>query len=182
MGIFKAFCTKLGTDTLYTAPYSPEMNAVERAHRTLMTKLRVLRIATNQPWTECLYMACLSYNTSIHSMTEAAPFTLLLSLEVDIVSKTTDKVTDIAALRSRSANSAFLKRERRLEKVNRRRENQDIKVGDKVYLKALSPKKLEERLLEAEFTVIAKRSNNIFNVKDKDGRQYNRARKALLKL
>eukprot|EP00835_Amoeboradix_gromovi_P002449 NODE_139_length_17940_cov_0.254190.p6 type:complete len:221 gc:universal NODE_139_length_17940_cov_0.254190:637-1299(+) len=50
-GEFSDTSRDMGIFQEYTAPYSPEMNAVERVHGTLMNKLRALRYLSQKPWT-----------------------------------------------------------------------------------------------------------------------------------
>ena len=181
-GMFTDMCRENKINKEWTAPYSPEMNAVERVHKTLMNKLRALRLTENKPWTECLPLACLSYNLVVHSMTGYAPYSLMFAKEVDIVSKATVDINDIGMIRAKAKELAWSKRQSTLDKINESRHDEDISVGDTVVIKSLSPTKLENRVWEDKYKVIQQHSKNIFTLRAKNDRTFRRSRKDLKRL
>ena len=82
-----------------TAAYSQEANAVERLHRALGQRLRSLTHSTGKPWSSVLAFAVHGYNVTRHSMTDQAPFTLMMSKEVDINTLSTVVQHDIHIVR-----------------------------------------------------------------------------------
>ena len=83
----KKFLAKYNCKVETTARYSPEMNAVERLHRSLMARIRTLRYSMGIPWSECLYMATYGYNVTQHCMLNVSPYALVFSKIKDVDGK-----------------------------------------------------------------------------------------------
>ena len=181
-GEFSAMCSELEVLQEFTAPYSPEMNAVERVHGTLMNKLRALRYSMQKPWTECLPIACLSYNLGEHSMTGYAPFALLFAKDVDILNKSKVDIDNISKIRDTARTQAYSKRRRRVLGLNENVKEQDITAGDKVLVRAIDPTKLENRVLEDVFLVKKQEARNIYAIEAENGRCFRRSKKDIYKL
>ena len=180
-GKFVAFCKQYQTNNVYTAPYSPEMNAVERSHKTLMGRIRATRFDTNKPWTECLHTAVLGYNVSIHDQTQVPPYTMVFSREFDVVDWSSRLVNNIGNIRAEAVSRAFNSRKRALDKINRTRKNQVLKVGDKVQIKDHTKRKLDSRVREEMYLVLEFESTNIVKLKSPSGITLRRSRKDIYK-
>ena len=181
-GTFTRFCESEGIENEYTAPYSPEMNAVERVHRSLMSRVRALRYTTHQPWSECLHKACFGYNITEHSMLGVPPFTLVYGKEYDLLTGTSVEIADLTQARKHALSQALKNREDRLEKLNKNRCDQEIRIGDLVYVKSLQTSKLDNRVLESQMEVVALEAKNVFRLKAKNGKIFRRSRKDIYKL
>ena len=143
---------KYGCVIQTTAPYSPEMNSVERVHKSLMARIRALRYSMGIPWSECLYMATYGYNITEHSMLEISPYALLFSNLKDVSGKTTN-IENINDLRQQAANKAYKMRLKGLEKTKKLRKKQNWNIGDIVYVLTLNSSKLEDRILDTPFRI-----------------------------
>jgi hypothetical protein len=166
----------------WTAPYSPEMNAVERVHKTLMDKVRALKYVTKKPWTECLPSACFAYNVAVHDTTGYAPYTLMFAKNRDIVTKLCLDVPQIQEVRQNARTHAFQRRKERVDKVNSNRKDEEIRIGDMVYLRNMSSSKLEARIYETEMLVKAIESKNVLRLETENGQVIRRARKDVKKV
>lgn len=73
----KEICKILKIKQIFSSPYHPQSNVVERYHRTLGNYLRAF--VSNDPvnWQEALPYATSSYNQMIHSSTNYTPFELV---------------------------------------------------------------------------------------------------------
>ena len=131
-GEFLQMCKDREIFKEWTAPYSPEMNAVERVHKTLMNRLRALRFTLRKPWRECLPMACFSYNVSLHDSTGYTPYSLMFAKNKDIVNDYSWDIDDISKVRHSARTHAFDRRKERNDVINQSRYDQTIKVHDKV--------------------------------------------------
>ena len=181
-GTFAQFCASEGIENEYTAPYSPEMNAVERSHGSLMSRVRALRYTTLRPWSECLHKACLGYNVTEHSMLGAAPFTVLYGKDFDVLHNRHRDIPEMQQYRASINSQAHKKREDRLGKINESRNDQDLQVGDMVYVRSLVGNKLSNKVLEGQFEIIQREAKNVFKLKAKNGKYFRRSRKDIYKL
>jgi transposase InsO family protein len=79
--LMRALCDKLGIQKIFTTPFHPQGNgSVERWNRTLLTDLRAMAGLTDN-WDEVIPLACLRYNTTVHSATKLTPFQAMLGCE-----------------------------------------------------------------------------------------------------
>ena len=179
-GTFVDYCKVKGINNEYTAPYSPEMNSVERVHGTLMNRIRALRYSTGKPWKSCLQVTQLSYNMAEHSMLEESPFALLFAKDYDLMSNSYRDINHIGDLRDKAKSQALKKREGRLKKINSQRKDQDISIGDWVYIKATSTTKLSNKVLEDKYQVVGFRSKNILELESKNYQKLTRSRKDVI--
>ena len=176
------FLQRYGCIVQTTAPYSPEMNAVERVHKSLMARIRALRYSMDLPWSECLYMATYGYNVTEHSMLQVSPYSLVFSKAKDLSGKDVI-IENITQARDEAMQTAVALRSKSLDKMNKRRRPQDIDVGDTVYVANLSASKLEDRVLDIPFIVKAIIGTNSkkFELQGPDNVMLIRARKHIWK-
>lgn len=79
---------------IFTTPYHPQANIVERTHRTLNAYLRAFTIKDRDSWHELLKYATFAYNNSVHSVTGFTPHELAHGFKIQIPSiLTKPKVT-----------------------------------------------------------------------------------------
>lgn len=69
---------------IFTTPYHPQSNIVERAHRTLNAYLRAFTSKNRDSWHELLRYATFAYNNSIHSTTGYTPHELAHGFKLQI--------------------------------------------------------------------------------------------------
>ena len=181
-GTFKDFCSQYNIDNVYTAPYSPEMNAVERVHSSLMKKIRAARFDRNKPWTECLHLSVLSYNVTEHSILKVAPYSLVFSREFDVVDWSTRLLNNIGNIRKEASARAYNKRQKALLHMNRSRNDQDLHVGDKVVIKYNKARKLDSRVIDTPFTIVGFEAKNIVNIRGESNQVLRRSRKDIYKV
>ncbi len=181
-GEFTDMCKKYDVYKEWTAPYSPEMNAVERVHKTLMNKVRALRHTTNEPWSKCLPLACFSYNISEHSMTGYAPYTLLFGTECDILNNKNVPVSDLTSIRSQATSLAFERRKRAVDKINKHRNDETICTSDSVVVKTIQPGKLDDKVIEKVCKVVSIDAKNVFTLEANNGKTFRRSRKDIRKV
>ena len=67
-------CQKLEIKKKETPPYNPNSNPVERFHRTLNAIFRTFMDRDDPGWERYLPMACMAYNSKVHSSTGQTPF------------------------------------------------------------------------------------------------------------
>ena len=180
-GTFRDFCKSIKANNEYTAPYSPEMNAVERVHLSLMSRVRALRYTTRQPWSECLHTAAFGYNIAEHSMLGVAPYTLVFSKEYDLLTGQFKQINEIAKLRLIANSQARKKREDRLQVLNKSRNDQVLSRGDLVYVKPQYVSKLDDRVFEIKYKIKDFVGKNIILLQSEDGKVFKRARKDVFK-
>lgn len=77
--VFQEYCSLFKIDLHFTTNYNPNSNSpIERAHSTLLEKLRVAKLHhKNETAKDMMTTIVLNYNQSIHSSTGYTPFTLL---------------------------------------------------------------------------------------------------------
>ena len=168
--------------SLPTAAYSPEANAVERVHKTLTQRLRALTSRTGKPWSSVLAYAVHGYNVTIHSITGVAPFTLMLSKEVNITTHHSIMKSDIQAVRDQANHISYAKRTKVLNRLNGKRIPESLAIGDQVAVHNPIKVKLGKRILDESYTIIDIIGNKLIRVQDPYGKQTVRSRKQIRKL
>lgn len=79
---------------IFTTPYHPQANIVERAHRTLNAYLRAYTDKNKDVWDQLLKYATFAYNNSVHSTTGFTPHELAHGFKIQIPNHLTkQKVT-----------------------------------------------------------------------------------------
>ena len=181
-GEFLDMCQEREIIKEWTAPYSPEMNAVERVHKTMMNKVRALKFSMNKPWKDCLPLACVSYNITVQDSLEYAPYALMFAKNKDIIKKMSYDISDIGAHRKHARTHAFQKRKGRIDTINNGRKDKDIKVGDKVLVRNIQANKLDDRTMGQEYTVNTLEAKNIVILEATNGFLFRRSRKDISKV
>lgn len=69
---------------IFTTPYRPEGNKVERAHKTLNAYLRAFTFKNRDNWDDLLKYAAFAYNNTVHSTTGFTPHELLYGFKVQL--------------------------------------------------------------------------------------------------
>eukprot|EP00834_Sanchytrium_tribonematis_P007534 NODE_695_length_4670_cov_0.352439.p4 type:complete len:178 gc:universal NODE_695_length_4670_cov_0.352439:622-89(-) len=169
---------KYNTKIQSTAPYSPEMNPIERVHKTLMTRIKAIRHTQNLKWTECLAMALYGYNSTRHRIVGYTPYALVFA-------KCSDSGMDlenVKAIREHAMDAAWKTRKGVVDKCNSKRAAIDLQIGDKVYVvKTIPGRKLEDKLEDDMVTILkffGKDSKKVL-VKEKNGSKSIKSRKLL---
>ena len=165
-----------------TAPYSPEQNAVERFHRSLMQRVRALQKEMSLPWNAVLPLAVHGYNVTIHSMTNCSPFAMLFALDSNTLTHTTNIIGNIAEVRETASARALVLRKAAISKINKTRTEQSLNVGDKVYIKNYNPTKLDDKVNHEQYVIVRFIGNKLIKIKDQYDKQLTRSRKDVHKL
>ena len=74
-------CQRLEIKKKETPPYNPNSNPVERFHRTLNAIFRTFLDREDPGWERYLPMACMAYNSKVHSATGQTPFVAWMGRE-----------------------------------------------------------------------------------------------------
>lgn len=69
---------------IFSTPYHPQSNIVERAHKTLNAYLRAFTATNKNQWDELLKFATFAYNNTIHSTTGYTPHELVHGFKIQI--------------------------------------------------------------------------------------------------
>ena len=69
----------------FTPPYNPSSNQVERFHRVLNNMLRIYGQKNDHAWIQCIFAACLAYNTKRNNATGVTPFTAMFGREAKLL-------------------------------------------------------------------------------------------------
>lgn len=92
--VIKDLSTLFTIKKIFTTPYHPQANIVERAHRTLNAYLRANTDKNKDTWDQLLKFATFAYNNSIHSTTGFTPHELAHEFKIQIPSHLTkQKIT-----------------------------------------------------------------------------------------
>lgn len=78
---------------IFTTPYHPQSNIVERCHRTLNAYLRAFTAKNRDLWHHMLKYATFAYNNSIHSTTGYTPHELAHGFKIQIPTNLTKQKT-----------------------------------------------------------------------------------------
>ena len=143
-----------------------------------MARIRALRYSMGIPWSECLYMATYGYNVTEHSMLKVSPYALVFSKLKDIDGKDVI-IANINDARKDASARAFKLRTQGIAKKNTSKSQQNLKLGDTVFVANLNAKKLEDRLLDIPFRIIdiMGKSQQKFKLKSPDNIVLVRSRK-----
>lgn len=82
--IIKELTQLFSIKKVFTTPYHPQANIVERSHRTLNAYLRAFTSKSKDDWDELLKFATFAYNNSIHSTTGYTPHELAHGFSIKI--------------------------------------------------------------------------------------------------
>lgn len=82
--VIKDLTTLFTIEKIFTTPYHPQANIVERAHRTLNAYLRAYTDKNKDVWDQLLKFATFAHNNSIHSTTGFTPHELAHGFKIQI--------------------------------------------------------------------------------------------------
>lgn len=82
--IIKELCKLCNIKKIFTTPYHPQANIVERTHRTLNSYLRAFTEKNRDNWHELLKFATFVYNNTVHTTTGFTPHELAHGFRVQI--------------------------------------------------------------------------------------------------
>ena len=112
-----------------------------------------------------------------HSITEQAPFTTLLTKEIDISTLSSSICEDIRTVREQANQLAFGKRIKVISKINKGRSEEKLRVGDAMVVHNHKRAKLNSRLREEPFMVKILEGSKLVVLEDSYGKQIVRSRK-----
>lgn len=121
---------------IFTTPYHPQSNIVERQHRSLNAYLRAFTAKNRNHWDELLKFACFVYNNTVHSTTGFTPNSLVFGYSIDIPNHLTkQKVTynyeNLADIvRNNIARSVELAKEHLLDRKLQNKHYYDKNAGE----------------------------------------------------
>ena len=110
-------------------------------------------------------------------MTEQAPFTMLLTKEVDISTLSSSICEDISTVLEQANQLANGKRSKVLSKVNKGRTEETLRVGDVVVVHDHKKNKLASRIRDEPYTVKNLKSSKLVVLEDSYGKRRVRSRK-----
>lgn len=152
---------------IFTTPYHPQANIVERAHRTLNAYLRAYTDKNRDIWDELLKYATFAYNNSVHSTTGYTPHELAHGFKIQIPShlmkqKITYNYENLADLtRNNIAKALEIAKEHLYNKKLQNKyyydsnaKNCDIKIGDLVLYKNPIKKHKFQNVYDGPYKVI----------------------------
>lgn len=133
---------------IFTTPYHPQSNVVERAHKTLNAYLRAFTDKNKEYWDDILKFATFVYNNTIHTTTGYTPHELAHGFKVQIpnhlskpkLSYNYDNLADM--VRNNIANALNIAKEHLLNRklknkqyYDRNASEADIRIDDYVLIK-----------------------------------------------
>lgn len=152
---------------IFSTPYHPQSNIIERNHRTLNAYLRAFTTKNQDSWHEILKFAMFAYNNSIHSSTGYTPHELAHGFKIKIPNHLTrskitydyDNLADF--IRNNIASSLELAREHLFNRkianklqYDKNTKSLDIKVGDLIYLKTQNKNEKFQDIYDGPFEVL----------------------------
>lgn len=134
---------------IFTTPYHPQSNKVERAHRSLNAYLRSFSDKNKTHWDELLKYATFVYNNTVHTTTGFTPHELAHGFKIQIPSHLTRHKTNYdyenlaTIVRNNIADSLEIAKEqlhakklKNKEYYDQKTKPSDISVGDKVLIRS----------------------------------------------
>lgn len=151
---------------IFTTPYHPQANIVERQHRTLNSYLRAFTEENKNHWDELLKYATFVYNNTVHTTTGYTPHELAHGFKIQIPSnltreKPTYNYENLATLiRNNIAKSLQLakeylmnKKEQNKKRYDLKAKTCDIKINDLVLIKNQNKKHKFDNVFEGPYRV-----------------------------
>lgn len=146
--VIKDLSNLFATKKIFTTPYHPQANIVERAHRTLNSYLRAYTDRNKNSWDELLKYATFAYNNSVHTTTGYTPHELAHGFRIQIPTQLTKQkiVYNYDSLADLTKNNMAKALELAKEQLyNKKIQNKkyydsnakecDIQIGDQVLYK-----------------------------------------------
>lgn len=176
--VLDAVCKLLKIEKIFTTPYHPQANKVERVHRDLKTYLRIYCQENKDTWSQLLPYYVFSHNTIRHGATKFTPFELMFGREPIFPAVITRKPQPIynyddyiSELRYKLQSSATQARAnmiqaKEMNKVyyDRKTKERTFEIGDLVLVRNPSSDKTEE-LFQGPYEIEARTSDSTYKVK-----------------
>lgn len=148
--LFRETCRIFKIKKLYTTPYRPQGNYVERSHRDIKTYLRIFVNENKDNWDALMPMYVFKYNTSKHSSTGYTPYELVFGREAKLPFQDRDNLPspytyddyanhlkfNLQKMAYDAREQAIKEKEKRVIKFNINTKKFECKVGDLVKLKS----------------------------------------------
>lgn len=167
---------------IFTTPYHPQSNIVERGHRTLNSYLRAFSSKNKDEWHLLLKFAMFAYNNSIHSTTGFTPHELAHGFKIQIPnhlfkSKTIYNYDNLADMvRNNIANALELAKKHLITQkminkqyYDKNAKNLDIQVGDKILLKTQNKTDKFQHIYDGPYEVLTA-NNDYVEIKRNNSR------------
>lgn len=87
--VIKELMNLFSIKKIFTTPYHPQSNIVERSHKTLNAYLRAFTDKNKEHWDELLKFSTFVYNNTVHSTTGYTPHELAHGFKIQIPNKLT---------------------------------------------------------------------------------------------
>lgn len=88
--IFKEVCKLFHIKRLFTTPYHPQSNFVERSHSSIKTYLKIF-MDNNKNWDQLMPYCVFNFNTRVNESTGFSPFTIIFGKEAKLPYENTEK-------------------------------------------------------------------------------------------
>lgn len=159
---------------IFTTPYHPQSNIVERGHRTLNSYLRAFSSKNRDDWHLLLKFAMFAYNNTVHSSTGFTPHELAHGFRIQIpnhlhktkITYNYDNLADM--VRNNIANALDLAKKHlynqktiNKQHYDKNAHNLDIRVGDKILLKTQNKTDKFQHIYDGPFEVLDANDNYV---------------------
>lgn len=139
----------LKINQVFTSPYTPSSNVVERFHRTLNTYLRSFVSQNPNRWPDILNYATWAYNNTLHTGTNYTPFELVYGRNMTLPNSIShsqpsytydnycDELKNNLGIAWKSARENLIKRKQQnkiLHDESHKTKNLDLAINDFVFL------------------------------------------------
>lgn len=164
----------LSVKKIFTMPYHPQSNIVERGHRTLNSYLRAFTAKNRDGWHKLLKFAMFAYNNSIHSTTGYTPHELAHGFRIQIPNNLTkpklsynyDNLSEIT--RKNIFEALEIAREHLLNRKINNKQQYDknakdliIEIGDFVLVKSQTKTEKFQNVYEGPYEVLESYKNYV---------------------
>lgn len=146
--VIQELCKMLQVKKIFTTPYHPQSNIVERGHRTLNAYLKAFSTKNKHEWHLLIKYAMFAYNNSIHTTTGYTPHELAHGFRISIpnqlykpkLSYNYDNLADMVRNNISTAlelAKTHLYNQKLINKqlYDRNAKDLDIRVGEQILLK-----------------------------------------------
>lgn len=175
----------LKINQVFTSPYTPSSNVVERLHRTLGNYLRTFINENPNRWPDVLDYAVWAYNNTIHTGTNYSPFELVYGRSMslpDTIARTVPSYTYdnyVDELKMNLKTSWNLARDNLLKKkeLNKKSfddlnntQNLDLKIGDFVFIRKQNKNHKFDNNYDGPYKVIQLTGPNSVRIQNRKGK------------
>lgn len=152
---------------IFSSPYHPASNIVERVHRNLNAYLRAFTNKNRDDWDDLLKYAAFAYNNSVHSSTNYTPHQLAHGFKIKIPNHLTkpkltynyDNFADMTRNNTAKAleiarENLYIRKDHNKKYYDKDAKDYDIKVNDLVLVKSQVKKHKFQDVYGGPFPVI----------------------------